>query len=267
MITLRRLITIRDRPLNLEAVRWECGPIAAQFITTVDSSTLSHFISVTDPQDEKQKKENILSSSLPLCSHCQTFIWQFIFISPAPLIIGKGWVKVPFMFVLPHGHKKWRQQLCVCVCLVYFFLPPAFKLLITCLLSFYPSQMAKCMQLLSLFSCVCESSGLHQTVREEKGSAPLFTCQDRKGGEGEKKKSEIELMCCWFMWKRKTLGDTFDDSWKYIENKECGLHVDLEFSPLLLSLISEWKRCVFMAFEIKHDVTQETRKSILKFER
>lgn len=170
-----------------------------------------------------------LSTSLPLCSHCHTFIWQFIFILPASLIIGKGWMKFPFMFVLPHGHKNHRDSF-VCVCLV-FYSAPAFKLLITCPLSFVPLGWRYVCNYYPFFSMCMWVIRPPSNRAERKGAAPLFTCQDRKGGG--KKKSEIELMCCWFMWKRKTLGDTFDDSWKYIENRNMALML------IWISLLSE----------------------------
>lgn len=173
-----------------------------------------------------------LSTSLPLCSHCHTFIWQFIFILPAPLIIGKGWMKFPFTFVLPHGHKNHRDSF-VCVCLVLvFFLP----LHLNCLLPvlFHSSLLDGDMYAIIIpffFRVRVSHQASIKQSRKEGSSAVIYVSRQKRRRGG--KKYEIELMCCWFMWKHKTLGDTFDDSWKYIENRNMALML------IWISLLSE----------------------------
>lgn len=63
------------------------------------------------------------------------------------------------------------------------------------------------------FLCVCESSSCHQ---RRKWNTILLMCQD-------KKKSWIELMCCWFMWMWRPWGNTFDESLKCIKNRNMAI--------------------------------------------
>lgn len=88
---------------------------------------------------------------------------------------------------------------------------------------------------------VSHQASIKQSRKKE--STSLFTCQERKGGG---KKYEIELMCCWFVWKHKTVGDTFGDSWKFIETQEHAPNVDLDFSPRRGT--SPFRLYMFMAF-------------------
>lgn len=95
-------------------------------------------------------------------------------------------MKFPFMFVLPHGHKNHSDSF-VCVCLGVFFFFPAFKLLITCPLSFVPlGWRYVCNYYPFFFPCACEPSGLHQTEQKGREQRRYLRVKTEKE-EGKKK--------------------------------------------------------------------------------
>lgn len=150
-----------------------------------------------------------MNTNLPLCWQCQTFIQHFNSILPASLIIGKGWIKFPFMFVLTHIQERSQRHLCVC-----------HKLFITCLLSFV---LLGWRYVCNYYSLLHVRVSHHASIKQSERKRARCYLRVKKEREGGGKKYEIELMCCWFIWKHKTLGDTFDDSWKFIENRSVAL--------------------------------------------